>query len=310
MAIMRISLALVFVTFLTSACNGKKSADDTDASANAVCDSSTDNIGTPYPETPAILSAFIGVYQVPAPLFPTPDRCELTGLQSGMPIVLTHEVDRDTLEESDILIVLNDGTELHPLCADPHPAEEENEDRSILLVGNLGDASNPPVEVRIVDELLAEPYTPGGSRDLLGLRFEEITPLDVGPSLIWAERLPQTEAETGGDADCPENRTVQIVQTTWAGGVTGPLGQELADEQRNRMHVLLEGESENSSWVIPFALGDLQDGDNNVDLCLDLSGVPLQVRVESNTVTDPINDYNPETSVVVYDGWGQSQCRD
>lgn len=310
MAIMRISLTLVFATSMTLACNGEENADRSDASADAELDTSTNHIGTPYPETPAILSAFIGVYQVPAPLFPTPARCELTGLQSGMPIVLTHEVDRDTLEESDILIVLSDGTELHPLCADPFPAEEDNEDRTILLVGNLGDGSNPPIEVRIVDELLTEGDAPGGSRDLHGLRFEEITPLDVGPSLIWAERLPQTEAETGGDADCPENRTVQIVQTTWAGGVTGPLGQELAEEQRNRMHVLLEDESGNSSWVIPFALGDLQDGDNNVDLCLDLSGVPLQVRVESNTVTDPINDYNPETSVVVFDGWEQSQWRE
>lgn len=267
-------------------------------------------LGTPCPEAPRILSAFVGVYDVPGVLFPVPARCALGVVRlDGMPIVLTHEVDRTTLDEADIEVELSDGTVVNPSCADPAPADEENEDRTLLLVGEFGTEANPPVVVRIVGDLLTEADGPGGAQSLRGQSMDDVTPLAVGPSLAWAERLPPDEVESGMPGDCPAE-TVQVVQLTWQGGVTAPSGDELGAGSLAAHAVRLRGPDGAERWVEPVAFGDLDDGDNNVDLCLDVPGVPLEVRVEAATVSDPGPsrdgaDLNPETSVIVYDGWAR-----
>ena len=56
-----------------------------------------------------------------------------------------------------------------------------------------------------------------------------------------------------------------------------------------------EGETE----LVPFAIGDLGDGDNNHELCLDRAGLPLHVDFPAGLVTDPREDLNPRTRVDV-----------
>ncbi|MCP4416832.1 MAG: hypothetical protein GY805_09430 [Chloroflexi bacterium] len=51
--------------------------------------------------------------------------------------------------------------------------------------------------------------------------------------------------------------------------------------------------------VIPFALGDLGDGDNNHKLCLDTDERPLSVSFPANILIDPNDDLNPATTVQV-----------
>lgn len=51
--------------------------------------------------------------------------------------------------------------------------------------------------------------------------------------------------------------------------------------------------------LVPIAIGDLGDGDNNHELCLYRTGLPLRVDFPAGLVTDPREDLNPGTSVEI-----------
>jgi hypothetical protein len=133
------------------------------------------------------------------------------------------------------------------------------------------------------------PLRNGG--DAMGLSSERVTPLASGPSVRIAYRYAPTEL-TG--SSCPET-TRQIVQLTWAGGVTAPMGGELGDAARARMRVTLAG----GGQVRPIALADLGDNDNYTQLCLDTDTPAESVTVEAGVAADPRGDINPETSIRV-----------
>jgi hypothetical protein len=89
---------------------------------------------------------------------------------------------------------------------------------------------------------------------------------------------------------------------TWAGGVTKPGGQEVDDKERTAYRVTMSVEDSGEIEVVPFAIGDLGDGDNNHELCLDRAGTPLEVGFPAGLVTDPREDLNPRTRVDVTGG--------
>ena len=55
--------------------------------------------------------------------------------------------------------------------------------------------------------------------------------------------------------------------------------------------------------VSPYQLADLGDNDNNIDLCLKESGIPLYVEVSEHVAIDPRGDQNPKTSIAVRSRW-------
>ena len=55
--------------------------------------------------------------------------------------------------------------------------------------------------------------------------------------------------------------------------------------------------------ISPYQLADLDDNDNNIDLCLKASGIPILVSVKENTAIDPRGDQNPKTKVKVLNRW-------
>jgi hypothetical protein len=81
----------------------------------------------------------------------------------------------------------------------------------------------------------------------------------------------------------------------WSGGVTKPGGEEIDDLERKAYRVsLIDG-----SAVTPFAIGDLSDGDNNHELCLE-SGIQAQrVEFPAGLLTDPREDLNPATAIIL-----------
>ena len=93
-------------------------------------------------------------------------------------------------------------------------------------------------------------------------------------------------------SDCP-GPTRQIVVVVWAGGVRPADGRDQEDH-RQMYRVLFDGED-----VVPFALGDLDDQDNYVHLCLDVRGTPEEVSAASGILVDPNDDLNPATIVEV-----------
>ena len=128
-------------------------------------------------------------------------------------------------------------------------------------------------------------------QSLQGERFTNITPLEAGPSLVLAERF---EADAPGIlGECPA-ATLQVLQITWEGGVSGPMGSRLREPERLGISVLLQ----DGQTVTPIALAD-DDPDNHVLVCLDTTTAAVSVAAALGLFHDPGDDFNPETRIDV-----------
>ena len=129
-----------------------------------------------------------------------------------------------------------------------------------------------------------------------------VIPLDEGPVLSYAEYFTFTEdypyVEKGRGCDCPREETQMIVRTVWAGGVRAVNGNELGQNQLNDFKVTMV-QGLDTIIVKPFQLADLNDNDNNIDLCLKESGIPILVKVNENIAIDPRGDKNPITKAKI-----------
>ena len=224
--------------------------------------------------------------------------CQGAAGQDGMPVVLSHTVDAETPEPGDFRIVTESGSERTPLCTTLRPAGDPGELRTVLLIGEFGNAGDdPPVKVLVVGDLLSD----GVSGEPVNFRGTEtsVTPLEAGPSLVLAEVAPEDRrsAEGRGTA-CPEG-TRQVVRATWAGGVRLPNGDELGDAERALYRVTVERPDGSSDEIAPAALADLGDRDNNHLLCLDTSAPAVSVSFPGGHLVDPNRDLNPDTRVGV-----------
>lgn len=232
-----------------------------------------------------ILSIYHGLDPIP------PLALRLCGMgpvadQDGMPVTFSAQINSETVSATAFAVATSSGEIVTPLCATLRPAIESLEQRTVLLIGPFSAGDSLPIGVEIVGQL---EDIEGNS--LLGLRGEQVTALEDGPSLVFAERFAPTKP--GLENECPEN-TTQAILLTWEGGVTGPQGADLAEPQRSAMSVLLE----NGDRVQPQALGD-DDPDNHVIACMAESSPVVSVSVEAGFFHDPGDDANPETSVNV-----------
>ena len=247
-------------------------------------------------ETARPLSAFFGLdNRLPAG---ANLLCQGAAGQDGMPVVLSHTVDAETLQPGDFRIVTESGSERTPLCTTLRPAGDPGELRTVLLIGEFGNAdSDAPAKVLVVGDLLSD----GVAGEPVNFRGTEtsVTPLDAGPSLVLAEVVPKDRlsTESRGTA-CPEG-TRQVVRATWAGGVRLPNGDELGDAERAFYRVTVEGPDGSSDEIAPASLADLGDRDNNHLLCLDTSAPAVSVSFPGGHLVDPNQDLNPDTQVAV-----------
>ncbi|NKB33263.1 MAG: hypothetical protein GKR91_09205 [Pseudomonadales bacterium] len=232
-----------------------------------------------------ILSVYHGLDPIPA------RATALCGMppvaaQDGMPVTFSVQINGETVSASAFAVETSSGDIVTPLCATLRPAIESLEQRTVLLIGPFSLEDSVPFSVEIVEQLQD---IDGNS--LLGLRGEKVTALADGPSLVFAEHF--TPSTPGLEGECPEE-TVQAIQLTWEGGVTGPQGADLAEAQRIAISILLE----NGDRVHPLSLGD-DDPDNHVIACIAESSPAVSVNVEAGRFHDPGDDANPETSVDV-----------
>lgn len=213
--------------------------------------------------------------------------------KDGMPVVLSHTVDAETLQPEDFRVVTRSGAERTPNCVTLRPAGDAGELRTVLLIGELGDAADdPPVRVLVVGDLFSDGVR-GGPVNFRGTQTH-VTPLDAGPFLVVAEVV------TGdGRSDCPDG-IQQVVRVTWAGGVRRPDGEDAGDAERALYRVTVQRADGSRDEVVPAALADLGDRDNNHLLCLDTSAPAVSVSFPAGHLVDPNQDLNPDTRVVVH----------
>lgn len=223
----------------------------------------------------------------------------------GMPVVFSRTIDTDSLQEEDFRILTRSGAEHKPRCVTYRPADDAGELRTILLIGEFGDANDdPPVSVRVVGDLFSDGKL---SAENIGVNFRgsniEVTPLDAGPSIVLAENIPvnNLSRDTRGTL-CPED-SAQVIRVTWDGGVRLLNREEPGDAERQLYQVTVRGDEGSSYQVNPEVLADLEDGDNNHLLCLMTEDAVISVSFPGGHLADPNLDLNPDTFIKVNPGF-------
>lgn len=244
-----------------------------------------------------LLSAFFGLdNKMP----PTANAiCRGAAGLDGMPVIFSTEIDHTTLQAGDFLVTKKSGARGHVHCVTLVPATDAGELRTVLLIGEFGNAdADPPVRVEVTGHI----HSIDRTLDVKGAALA-VTPLEQGPTLILAERFDPAHPYMGLDvrrtrgSACPAEGTSQAVRVVWAGGVTLANGKEPGAAERSLYRVTVRAQDGSLRVVAPRALADLGDGDNNHLLCLDTADRPISVAFPAGTLTDPNGDLNPATSV-------------
>jgi len=230
-------------------------------------------------------------------------RCGLLGTwewMDGMPLTFNFPMAKSP-DKSAFQLELNDGSVTSPTCVMEAPANENNELDTLLLLGQFGDGMRDgiwPISLRIIGEVVLS--GPGGELDAEGLVFE--SPLDMrythsSVRMVYARMWDVNDFDEGDryptwplpSSTYPNNcqslfpSTSHIIRVGFSGGVTrdGVLG--VTPDQQNvfSLSTVL------GQQVTYLGLADLgktvtaqpghmyeQDGDNYMDVCLDLSSQP------------------------------------
>ena len=245
-----------------------------------------------------VLTAFFGLDELPLQSI----LLYRKGLgKNGMPIVFSQEVDPSTLDNSDFKVIIKKGEKLDVEFVTLKPANEEYELRTILLIGEYGSyPDNPPVSVKIVSDLLSR-----SGQNYKGQRLNVI-PLPEGPTISYAEYFTFNDdypyKKSGYGCDCPRKDTEIVVRAVWAGGVRAVNGNELGENEHDAFQVTMIS-GEDTIKVRPYQLADINDGDNNIDLCLKEKGVPILIEADAGIAIDPRGDQNPQTKMKVTSRW-------
>ena len=252
----------------------------------------------------ALLSAFFGLDDA-LPRFANRIFCDGASGKDGMPVIFSHEIALEALQAGDFRVVAESGQVGDVTCVTPAPADDVGETRTILMIGQFGDIEDQPASVEVVGNILSK----GGGLNFRGARTP-VTGLEEGPTMVWAEAVPESEWALGssgtsfgggGGTGCPVG-TQHVIRVTWAGGVMKPGGDEIDDVEFSSYRLTMTFDDGSEGEVTPMAVGDLGDGDNNHELCLDRVGTVLRVSFPAGLVTDPREDLNPATAVTVSTG--------
>ena len=233
-----------------------------------------------------LVSAFFGLDNA----LPSLLLCnQQVGLLDGMPINFKFPLDASSLSETDFEVIDSLGNIHTPICVSMAPADENGENRTVLLLGEFGTAViNPPIEVRVVGDLLTTNTLSGESVcsaiiNLNGITTKNVIPLADGPSLFFAQRID------GNLNEC--NSGTQTIQVAWNGGITPFIGGDTESD----LFEYYVGYSYCSGDLIPhvpISIVDINDNDNFHQLCFSTSDEIVKISMMANTVEDPNHDPN------------------
>ena len=246
--------------------------------------------------SPTLLSAFFGLDN--ALPFAVNVLCFGGAGDDGMPVVLSHRISSDSLRPEQFQITTRSGQLKTPKCATLRPAGDPGERRTVLLIGEFGNAdTDPPEVVTVVEDLLSDTAAPVNFNG----QSVEVTPLNEGPSMVLAESLSQDDwtVDRRG-TQCPSEGVRQIIRVTWNGGVRLANGDEPGDTETHLYSVTMEPERGASYITHPIAIAELGDNDNHHFLCMDTDDKASAVSFPSGHFIDPNRDLNPDTRVMLH----------
>ena len=241
-----------------------------------------------------ILSAFFGLDNSRRIRFRTVMACRGFKGSDGMPVIFSHEIDETTLDPRDFRITTVSGKIGRVGCVTLRPADETGEKRTVLVIGQYGSRDDQPVTVEIVGDVKSL----NGALNFKGAQANVI-PLEAGPTMVLSEKVARESWQLGSNGNCPRNGVKNVVRVTWTGGITKPGGAEIDDKERQLYRVTVRKSDGGLETVTPIAIADLNDNDNNHDLCLGIAGEPLSVSFPAGALTDPNEDLNPNTKVKI-----------
>ncbi len=247
---------------------------------------------TPETDRGGILSAFFGIDNG-LPIKAMRLCIEAPG-KDGMPVIFSSEIDDKTLDTDDFRVTTASGDIGRVDCVTLRPADEAGEKRTVLLIGAYGSADDQPAKVEIVGDLMSL----DGRVNFRGAQ-SGVIPLEAGPTMILAETLSPKAWSLGGRGNCPRTGVKGVVRATWVGGVTKPGGAEIDGQEMQLYRVTVRRADGSVEKMTPMAVGDLNDNDNNHDLCLGTDAQPLSVFFPAGALTDPNEDLNPDTEIPV-----------
>ncbi len=233
-----------------------------------------------------LVSAFFGLDNALPSLF----LCnQQAGLLDGMPVNFKFPLDASSLSETDFEVIDSLGNIHTPICVSMAPADENGENRTVLLLGEFGTAvTNPPVEVRVIGDLFTTDTFSGESVcseiiNLNGITTTNVIPLADGPSLFFAQRIDDNLNEC--------NSGTQTIQVAWNGGVT----PYISGDTESDLFQYYVGYSYCSGVLIPhepISVVDINDNDNFHQLCFSTSDEIVKISMMAYTVEDPNQDPN------------------
>jgi len=236
-------------------------------------------------EQDTLVSAFFGLDNALPSMF-----CNQQGsLLDGMPVNFKFPVDASSLSETDFEVLDSLGNTHTPICVSLAPANENGENRTVLLFGEFGSAvANPPVEVRVVGDLFTTDILSGESAcsaiiNLNGISTTNVIQLADGPSLFFAQRIDDNLNEC--------NSGTQTIQVAWNGGITPYV---IGDTESDLFQYYV-GYSDSSGVLIPhvpISIADINDNDNFHQLCFSTSDEIVKISMMANRVKDPNHDPN------------------
>jgi hypothetical protein len=255
----------------------------------------------------SILSAYVGLDDG-AP--PAVQGCNgnMAGLD-GMPIVFSKPFDPDVvLSVGNFKILDTSGEEREAVCATLAPANDPNENRTILLIGDLADRGQEGIgSIEVISdangaELLHADNSPATGDRISGDDIRQLG--ERGTNLLFSEVFDVD----GFNPGCPAN-TTDVLWLTFEGGTNGGSTDTGNFEVVGRMATTPRG---GEVVVGVLAVVDA-DNDNHLGLCVNLErrrggrGNTISVDVESISIAagsyvDPMNVPNPEATIEAASG--------
>ena len=198
------------------------------------------------------------------------------GADDVLVLVFASEVDPLGLVAEAFGVVRTDGQRVQPTQARLGPADEGDENRSVLLVGDFGELAAEPIAAHVLGRVFGES----------GESFEgfdvAISPLASADRLLVLERLGPLEGRCLG--------AQQVLRTYWSDALAGVGADDLATielmlaDGTRRSPIDFDDQATRSEDPSETELGPADD--NVLDLCIDVTVPVVRLRIPAGQFTD------------------------